>query len=191
MVEQVAGMTLDDFIRLYAEDGPFELVDGEKLAVSPTVAGHGTVIINLLKALLRFDPQEKMGVVRTEQAYVLTYESNWVKGSRVPDVMFFAKERIEAYMMSDPNWREKPYVLVPDLVVEIISPTDQYTNVVVKANRYLNDGVKLVWVVDPSAQIVTVYHEGSAQQTQLTADDALEGGDLLPGFTLPLRELFA
>lgn len=54
----------------------------------------------------------------------LSYTPNWVTGSRQPDVMFSTAERINAYKEANPDWKRKPYVLVPDLVVEVMSVND-------------------------------------------------------------------
>src|SRR5688572_17611300 len=139
MLEQVAGMTMEEFIRLYGEEGPFELINGERIPISPNIADHGTTISNLLKGLYRFESIDRYGEVLTEIPFVLADNPNWVKGSRVPDVMFFQKDRIVAYKSATPDWRAKPFVLVPDRVVEIVSPNDDYGDVLAKVFRYLED----------------------------------------------------
>lgn len=65
--------------------------------------------------------------------------------------------RIQAYKAADPDWRKKPFVIVPDLGIEVISPGDSYIDVDEKVERYLSEGVKLVWVMNPRNRSVTVY----------------------------------
>lgn len=130
------------------------------------------------------------GEAFAETPFAMTDTPDWVKGSRVPDVMFFTAERLAAYKAATPDWRSKPALIVPDLVVEIISPTDRFTEVEKKVTRYLVDGVRLVWIIDPEAQVVFVYQAGQKQRTRLAADDVLDDGEVIPGFTIRVAALF-
>ena len=78
--------------------------------------------------------------------------------------------------------------LVPDLVVEVVSPRDRYAAVEEKIDDYLRAGVPLVWVVNPSTRTVYVYEGG--QIARLTAADELTGGPVLPGFRVRVADLF-
>ena len=184
------GMPMDEFIRLYEQEGPFELIDGERIVKMPTVAGHAEIIklLNDLLAVL-----ERMGIIvrYTESAFVLADRPDWVKGSRLPDLMVYRAERMAAYKAADPDWRSKPYVLVPDLCIEVISATDIYGDVEEKVLRYLEDGVQAVWVLNPRTHSVSVHMAGSRQSLRLLADDTLDGGAIIPGFAVPVRDLFA
>jgi Uma2 family endonuclease len=119
---------------------------------------------------------------------VVEDKPNWVKGSRVPDLMIYDKARWEEYKANTPDWGDKPFVLVPDLCVEVISPTDKYSDVDAKVAGYLRDGVRLVWVFDPREKAVNVHT--SSGSIRLTRTDMLDGGEVLPGFKLPLSDLF-
>jgi Uma2 family endonuclease len=77
----------------------------------------------------------------------------------------------------------------PDLAVEVISPSDTYTEVEEKVAEYLQAGAKAVWVVNPRRRTITLYHSLS-DITILTEHDTLEGGDLLPGFRCRVSEVF-
>ena len=79
--------------------------------------------------------------------------------------------------------------VVPDLVVEIVSPSDSMREVHEKAQMWLRFGVVLVWVVYPDSRTIAVYQSGAPVVT-LTEDDTLDGGPVLPGFTLPVRDIF-
>ncbi len=189
-VERVQALPLEEFVRLYDQEGPFEYIDGERVAVSPNVTGPGIVTKKLYFALARHCEGKGLGEVFSELPFVLSDTPNWVTGSRVPDIMFFTAERLSAYKASTPDWQDKPFILVPDLVVEIVSPTDRYSDVLEKVARYLNDGVKVVWVVNRQLRNVVIHQAGSKQQTTLQADDMLDGGEVVPGFTLPVASLF-
>jgi hypothetical protein len=80
--------------------------------------------------------------------------------------------------------------LVPDLAVEVLSPSNTEAEMARKRQEYFAAGVRLVWMVDPDARTVTVY-TAPDQSTVLGEVDTLSGDPVLPGFTLPLRDLFA
>ncbi|MDX2140777.1 MAG: Uma2 family endonuclease [Chloroflexota bacterium] len=86
--------------------------------------------------------QRKLGRVFSEATFTLpgSYSSNWVKGSRISDVMCYAGTRFEEYEAQTPNAGVRPLELIPDLVVEIISPADKYSDVNRKVEVYLKDG---------------------------------------------------
>lgn len=188
-VQARVGMPMDEFIRQF-DEAPFELIDGERIPVVPTAALHTLILKIIYTALLRLEQTTGIGIVFSEAPFALTDSTDWVKGSRVPDVMFYIAERWTAYIHSMPDYLEKPFVLVPDLCVEIVSAHDHYADVDAKVDRYMADGVKVVWVMNPRSRTVAVYTQGSDQVTRLTADATLTGGDLIPNFALPLKEIF-
>jgi len=189
VAEQLNVLALADFIRLYDEEGAFEFIDGERAAVSPTVIGHVVITKILFLALHASVSTNNLGEVFTEAPFVLSDVAGWVKGSRVPDVMFFSAAKLDAYKAANPDWREKPAVLLPDLVVEIISANDRYSEVLKKVLRYLDDGITLVWIIDPGLRTVTFYQQNQRSLLR-TADDTLDGGTVIPGFTLKVSALF-
>ena len=86
---------------------------------------------------------------------------------------------------------DKPWPLAPDLVVEVASPNQSRPKMAAKARRYLQAGVRLVWVVWPKRRQVDVWRPGDTQlSTTLRIADALKGLDVVPGFSYPLVELF-
>jgi Uma2 family endonuclease len=105
---------------------------------------------------------------------------------RIPDAAFaswrrFPDGRVPTAPIPD---------LVPDLAVEVLSEGNTEGEMIRKRREYFSAGVRLVWLVDPVARVVTVFIAPD-QSTVLVEDQMLDGGDVLPGFTLPLRELFA
>jgi|SRR5579871_4920970 len=190
MVEKIAGLSVDEFISRYDEQGPFELVDGEIITMSPPISGHSYLGKRLFEAIFRYDPTHKFGEAFIETTFAMSDDPNWVKGSRVPDVMFIRTERWAKYVSENLEWRKKPLFIVPDLVVEIVSPNDRYGEVQKKVAKYLADGVQMAWVMDEDAPAVTVFRAGSNVQTTLTGNDSLDGGDIIPGFSISVASIF-
>ena len=185
-----ATLPLDEVIRLLQREGLFEFADGERTLLVPGVAEHSEIIKLLYAVLLQIEQQS--GVIRaySETPYVLMFGPDWVTGVRVPDVMAFATSRMTDYKERTADWKRKPFVLVPDLCVEVVSPNDIYAEVDEKVQRYLSDGVRLVWVVNPRIRSVHVYGDERTPTRRLTAEDTLDGGEILPGLALPVRDLF-
>lgn len=183
-------LTLDDFMQRYSDEGPFEVIDGEIVPVTPQNTRSGIVAGELFLMLAPYVKTHALGQMFIEVPFAMQGVADWVTGSRVPDLMFITAARLAALAESDPEWDAKPLLLVPDLVVEIVSPADRVSVVEQKIARYLDDGVRVVWLVEPTGQTVTIYPPDSQHLTRLTRADTLDGGDLLPGFALPLSEIF-
>jgi Uma2 family endonuclease len=187
-IEQTQLLSLDEFVRLYEKEGAFELIDGERRPIMPPVAIHGLMIRALFLALYTHCKERGIGEVVTEMPYVLLHHSGWVKGSLVPDVMFFVAERWNQYTSETEDWIKKPFILIPDLAIEVVSQNDSYVEIQDKVNRYLRDGVRLIWVVDPFSRQVSVY-EGERYLT-LGENDTLTGGEVIPDLAINLVDLF-
>ena len=105
---------------------------------------------------------------------------------RVPDVSFISWARLPGG-----EFRVKPILLlVPDLAVEVISRSNTAREMNDKLREYFEKGVRLVWFVRPTSRVVDVYTRAD-QSTRLTASMMLDGGGVLPGFSVPVAELFA
>jgi Uma2 family endonuclease len=105
---------------------------------------------------------------------------------RLPDLAFVSWDRLPGRRLPEepvPN-------VVPDLAVEILSASNTFGEMARKRGDYFKAGVRLVWEIDPRARTVRVYTSETAY-TDLTANDTLNGAPVLPGFTLPLTQLFA
>jgi len=105
---------------------------------------------------------------------------------RIPDVSFVSRKRLPDGRVPD----EPIPDLTPDLAIEVLSVGNTDAEMAVKLRNYFAAGVLLVWYVDPRARTVDVY-TALDRSARLTEDQTLDGGAVLPGFTLPLRELFA
>ncbi len=105
---------------------------------------------------------------------------------RIPDVSFIRWEQLPGRAV--PN--EPMLPLAPALAVEVLSPSNTLQEMERKLHDYFTAGSRLVWYLDPAARTVTVY-TAVDRSTVVGEDQALDGGDVLPGFSLPLRDLFA
>ena len=184
------GMAVEDFIRRM-DKPPFEIIDGEIVLMSPNVAGHDYTLRGLFVLLYTHTRERELGEVFSEATFVLSNatDRNWVTGSREPDIMFFSATRFTAYIAATLDWRDRPFALVPDLVIEVVSPTDRMATVLKKVALYLEDGVQVVWVVNRMHQSITIYTLTDDPVT-LSGDQILTGGELLPGFSTPIHALF-
>lgn len=174
-------LTIEEFEQLPDDGYRYELVDGELERVPPTGEVHGDVdrqFIWLLESFIRPRGIEKLFV---ETSFVLSPDRQTV---RQPDIAFVRADRLA--MDRD---RERSVRLAPDLVIEIVSPSDRRSAVVAKAHEYLSFDVRLVWVVDPPSRTITIFRRDGTT-TVLGRDDTIDGGDVLPGFRATLREIF-
>lgn len=186
---RIGVMSMDEFLQRSAREGAFEFLDGEVVPKIPTVSLHGKMCKRLFLALLPFE-QQGLGQVFQETTYVLTDSPDWVKGSRIPDVMFVSNEKVTAFEETIPDAPRKPYIFIPDLVIEVVSPNDTYSEIDEKVSRYLSDGVRVVLVVDPQQRKVAVREAGKAAQLNLSEDNTLTGSDVLPDWSIRLADLF-
>jgi Uma2 family endonuclease len=106
--------------------------------------------------------------------------------SRAPDTAFISWGRIPAGPLSEDSLAE----VVPDLAVEVLSPSNTKAEMARKRREYFQAGVRLVWEVDPRARTVAVF-DSPERFLLLDATQTLDGGAVLPGFVLPLADLFA
>ncbi|MBN2303875.1 MAG: Uma2 family endonuclease [Anaerolineae bacterium] len=189
-----APITLEQFMQWYDERGPFEMIEGEIVPVpsqiAPQITRSSRIAGRLFRAVADYVDAHTLGEVFIETPFVLTQDTNWVTGSRVPDVMFVTAARLARLAADVPDWEDKPLLLVPDWIAEIVSPTDRLSEVDRKIARYLDDGARLVWVIEPEGQTVTIHTPGSKQITRLGVEDTLSGGDVIPGLELPVAGLF-
>ena len=183
------GMPLAEFVEQYNQKA-FELVNGEVIVLSPNVAGHQWVMQKLFLILHGVVTAQQAGYIAIETPFALTDSPNWVKGSRTPDLMFFQATRWSAYIAATPDWKGKPYLLVPDLAIEVVSPNDRYSEIDDKVEGYLADNVQLVWVIDPQRRKVSIHTTDNDQPITLRQTAILTGGDVLPGFSIPVKSLF-
>jgi len=159
------------------QDRIFELIDGEIVEKMPSFKPSriAMLIVFFFNLYLREHP---LGYVTGEAGGYIMPAGNVVN----PDVGYISKERL-------PEEPEREAPIPPDLAVEVKSPTDRKRAMRNKAERYLQAGTKIVWLVFPEERLVEVYTVDDDVQT-VGIDGTLDGGDMLPGFSLPVREIF-
>ena len=175
-------LTADDLLRLYSEGVHGELIRGVLHETMPPGIEHGSINAKLTARLVLFVEDHNLGEVTTGDAGV------WIESDpdtvRAPDIAFFSPERMA------PGVRIPGYSRTrPDLVVEIVSPNDKSNAVYDKARMWLSHGVRLVWVVQPDSRTVEV-HRSDVGVEVVSGDDNLDGGDVLPGFSCAVNEIF-
>jgi Uma2 family endonuclease len=174
--------TDEDLERLESEtDKRYELVNGIPKEKGPATMENSYIAAHLTSELGVFVGSQKLGIVLESSAVYRMSEGN----TRKPDVSFVAKERLPEKRLST-----KPFEGAPDLAVEVISPTDIWWEILEKLNEYFASGCRLVWLISPPDQTVMVYHPDRRRQF-LSIGDSLDGEDVVPGFTMPVADLFA
>jgi Uma2 family endonuclease len=175
-------LTADDLLRLDSEGVRGELIRGVLYETMPTGQEHGEIAANLVTELRNFVKPRKLGRLTVSDAGVwLERDPDTV---REPDIAYTSAARLP------PGVRVRGYAeVVPDLVVEIVSPNDGRREVSDKARMWLRYGVRLVWVVQPDTYTVDAYEPNRAVVT-LDEHGTLDGLDALPGFTCAVRDIF-
>ncbi len=172
-------VTLDEFKRLQHDGYKAELVNGE-VQMTPTGLRHERIGVKLITALERFLQTQSLGHVYGSSAGYKLPSGD----VRSPDASFVALTRLPGGQDPD-DYAEFP----PDLAVEILSPHDRARDLNDKLAEYFDFGVRMVWVIDPKRQTVTV-HRSWADAHTLRADETLDGGGVLPGFACRVGEIF-
>jgi Uma2 family endonuclease len=177
-------MTPEDLWRLGDDDVRRELVNGEVIEMTPAGGLHGETVARITLPLMEYIREHRIGrVVTGDVGFVLALPDDPHR-VRAPDAAFIASARLPGRM---------PVTFVPgppDLAIEVLSPSDNPVDVQQKVRDYLEAGTRLVWIVAPQANSVTVYRpDGSARL--VCSPEALDGEEVMPGLTISLAELFA
>ena len=175
-------LTADDLLRLSSQGVRGELIRGALCETMPVGQEHGEIVVNLAAELRNFVKPRRLGRLTASDAGVqLEWDPDTV---REPDIAFISAQK------SSPGVRVTGYSEVPpDLVVEVASPGDSRRNLNDKARMWLSFGVRLVWVVHPDQRTVDVHRTNHPVAT-LSDAEALDGLDVLPGFTCQVRTVF-
>ncbi len=188
MATQTRVYTVDDVWQLEQEPlnptDKYYLIDGELLIKMAPTELHGDVATRLSVHLFLFVEEHGLGRVTTEVGFHPPGNRRTVL---LPDVAFTVKSR----SAQPPRATYVPHM--PDLAVEVISPSQTLAQVRRKAEVYLRHGAVVVWLLDPMARTAEVWRrgdDGALQSELLAGDGELNGGDILPGFRLPLKRVF-
>ena len=175
-------LTAADLLRLDGEGVRGELIRGVLCETMAAGQRHGKIVMNLAIELGIFVKRKRSGtLVGSDSGVWLERDPDTV---REPDIAFTSVERLP--LGEDvPGYAE----VVPDLVVEVASPSDSRREMHDKAHMWLSHGVRLVWVLHPEARAVDVHRPGQATET-IGGEEALDGLDVLPGFSCLLDAIF-
>lgn len=174
--------TAKDLEELPDDGNRYDLIKGELICMAPAGGEHGLVAHEIGRQLGNFIFDRELGRVfgaetgfklSTDPEVILAPDAAFIRTARLP-----AREAMRGFMP-----------IAPDLVVEVVSPHDRYSDVRLKIDTYLEYGVRLVWVLEPRRRTVTI-HRPNGTTTVLAGKDALDGEDVLPGFQVSVAALF-
>lgn len=159
----------------------FELIEGE-LHEEPSPGAHSSgIAVNLIRALGAYLQRTKMGYLTgADGGYILATGPDTVL---IPDVGYIRRERLPGGLPEGhiPN--------PPDLAIEVKSPSNRFSELERKAQRYLEAGTRLVWIVRPDDRTITIVRS-DRPVIVLSVDDEIDGADVLPGFRMRVADVF-
>jgi len=175
-------MTAQELLLYSNEPYRQELIDGILFEMEPPGAEHGVIAMQIGLLMHAHVRNRDLGMVlATEVGFQIASDPDTV---RAPDVAFIARARLAEMGIPKGYWRGPP-----DLAVEVVSPNDRRTKVAAKALHWIAAGTRAVLVVDPPLRTVTVYRARDDIRL-LTADDALDLGDVVPGWSPLVADFF-
>ena len=183
MVSKTQLVTAEELLDMPDDGYRYELVRGELRKMAPAGSEHSISGIQIGASLFNHVKANNLGrVFGADAGFLLTRNPDTV---RAPDAAFVRRERIEAVGIVSGYWPGPP-----DLAVEIISPNDRYTEVYEKVDEWLAAGAGMVVVVNPRNRTATIRAAGT-NPVILNEGDTLEGGEVVPGWQMPLADIFA
>lgn len=174
--------TAEDLWHLPDNGYKHEIINGRLNVMAPAAFDHGQQCVEILASLIVFVRKHGLGKVLEGQTGFELANGDVL----APDVSFVRQERVKKWKKSTRGF----FPGSPDLAVEVISPNDRRRDIEEKVELYLADQTEEVWLVDPQTRTVEIIPRGQPRRV-LKVEDTLEGGKLLPGFKLPVVELFA
>lgn len=169
--------------KFYADINPehkTEFIQGEVIMHPPALNRHLMATKRLLRPLDAFVTIHKLGVVHVEKAM-----TSFTRNDYEPDIMFLGASKAA---LIDPDTLRFP---VPDLIVEVLSPSTEARDRGIKFQDYALHGVAEYWIIDPVAETVELYRiEGDRYPAVAAQADGILSSDVVPGFELPVRAIF-
>lgn len=166
-----------------SDDVLYEVIDGRVVEKPAMGVFEGMVAAWLVRLMLTAGEVNRLGLVVHEVLFVLDPAR---KLKRRPDLAFVSYER---WPRRSPRPTGDAWGVIPDLAVEVVSPSNTADEVIDKLEEYFRAGVRLVWVIYPVRQKLYVYTSPTAVRILQPGDD-LDGGAVIPGFRVPVRALF-
>ncbi len=176
-------MTAEELLRLPDDEWCYELVEGRLVRMSPTGGRHGCVVMALLWAVNGFVKEHHLGAVFPAETRFRISPEDGPDTVLAPGLAFVRAGREPAL-----GAKEYPH-LAPDLVAEVVSPSQGRLEMGVKAQRWLSAGVQLVWIVAPEARTVEMWRDGGLVRI-VSDEEELTGEEVLPGFAVAVADLF-
>ena len=173
-------MTAEELLGLSIPGKKHELVDGIVVEMEPPGAEHGWVANRLAVGLTAHVDGHELGVVLGEVGFLLRSDPDRVLA---PDVAFIARDRVARRPLTDKYWPG-----APDLAVEIVSPSDRWTDIECKASMWLEADTGAVLVIDPPLRSATVFR-AQDKVARHRAGDRVELSDVVPGWRPLLDDL--
>jgi len=178
----ITHLTTANELEAMGSDARFELYQGVLHPMSPSGARSSMVVSNIGYELRHYVQAQKLGaVILGEAGYVLERDPDTVVA---PDVAFVRQDRLP-----DPIPERGYFLIAPDLVVEVISPTDEPGDSRRKQALYDRVAIPMVWWIDPLRRTISVHIPGQPVR-HLTESDDLDGLHVVPGFSIPLKTIF-
>ncbi|MGI0150303.1 MAG: Uma2 family endonuclease [Thermoplasmata archaeon] len=179
---EVQSLTAEEFYRLPDIGRPQELIEGFVVSEPVSSRSHGAVAASIVRILGNYVHTNGLGSLTTcDSGFILARDPDTVRGA---DVAFISWNRDRAAKSAGPYFPG-----APDLAIEVLSPGNSPGDVRSKVADYLAAGTRLVWCVDPAKRRVRVYRALLAPKI-LTAEDELDGEDVVPGFRVKISGLF-
>ena len=175
-------LTADEFMHL-GDEMHGELIRGVFCEMPRPGMRHGQLALRLGAQLLNHVEARELGTVLGDVGVLLERDPDTV---RAPDAAFISHNRLPPGAVTEKYGQQ-----VPELVAEVVSPSDRRPDVDAKARMWVSYGVELVWVVFPKTRTVEVYRADAETVQTLSEADSLDGGSVLQGFSYPLSRLFA
>ncbi|NCJ05579.1 Uma2 family endonuclease [Synechococcales cyanobacterium C] len=173
--------TDEEFMALPDDGHRYEIINGELIDMGNSGALHGYVCSTLMILLGGYVRIQKLGAMFDSSTAFKMKNGN----KRSPDISFFAKERLQG-ITELPSFLEG----APDLAIEVLSPGNTVEEIHDKLVEYFENGTRLVWIIHPTEHYILVYRSAQEPDRLLKSADSLDGEDVIPGFTLPVADLF-
>lgn len=182
-LENGVSLSAEELFNLPDDRGEnYELIEGKLFIMSPAGFRHGRFVMRIAAAINEFVQTHELGAVLAAETGFLLEDEVGKETVLAPDVSFIRTDHLSA---------EDPVgfgTVAPDLAVEVPSPRQTAAYMALKAQKYLDAGVEQVWVIFPDPLMAYIYDRNSTVKIIL-AQGAIDGGRILPGFKLSLKEI--
>lgn len=183
MVVRAKTLTVETFAQLEEDGCAHELVEGDLVTMPPPGYEHAIIVMRIGRVIGNYVEQHKLGDVLSNGGFTIERDPDSVLA---PDIAFVRSAGRPVGERRDTGYP----ALLPDLVIEVVSPSDTAAYVQRKVQKYLGAGIAMVAVIWPMTRTVSV-HRGDRTEKLLTETDQLEGGEIIPGLSVAVADLFA